>query len=59
MYSERSSRMGGISERTLIENNSLHGKIPHRFAVRNLQPTDVEFFRGKKTWRGGKKVEEA
>jgi hypothetical protein len=27
MYSDRNSRLGGISERTIIENNSLHWKL--------------------------------
>ncbi len=27
MHSERNSRLGGISERTIIENNSLHWKL--------------------------------
>jgi hypothetical protein len=36
MYSEGISRLGGISERTIIENNSLHWKIPRSFAVRSF-----------------------
>ena len=38
MYSERTSRLGGVSERTLIENNSLDGKIPRSFAARSFSP---------------------
>ncbi len=36
MHSELISRLGGISERTIIENNSLHWKIPRRFAARSF-----------------------
>jgi hypothetical protein len=36
MHSERLPRLGGISERAIIENNSLHGKITHSFAVRSF-----------------------
>ncbi len=36
MYSERISRLGGISERTIIENNSLRWKIPRSFAARSV-----------------------
>jgi len=36
MYSERSSRLGRISERAMIENNSLDWKIPRSFAARTF-----------------------
>jgi hypothetical protein len=39
MYSERNSRLGGISKRT-IENNSLHGK----FLAAKLRGTSTLFF---------------
>jgi hypothetical protein len=33
MYSGRISRLGGISQRTIIENNSWHWKIPRSLAA--------------------------
>jgi len=36
MHIERNSRLGGISERTIGENNSLHWKIPCGFAARSF-----------------------
>lgn len=38
IYSECISCLGGISERTIIENNSLHWKIPRSKAARSLNP---------------------
>jgi hypothetical protein len=36
MYSERISRLGGISEQTIREDNSWHGKIPRSFPAKNF-----------------------
>ncbi len=37
MHGERISRLGGISERTLKENNLLYCKIPRSLATRSFK----------------------